>query len=85
MLSILHLRILVLCIFFIFTYSDIWHIIPQKLGFASCERRPGATEGVNVLIEKQNFDGLWEYGITCIEYTEFEKYGISEPTATNDR
>ncbi|XP_044977828.1 UTP--glucose-1-phosphate uridylyltransferase 3, chloroplastic [Hordeum vulgare subsp. vulgare] len=55
----------------------------KKLGFASCERRPGATEGVNVLIEKQNFDGLWEYGITCIEYTEFEKYGISEPTSTN--
>ncbi|XBJ11011.1 hypothetical protein VPH35_015774 [Triticum aestivum] len=55
----------------------------KKLGFASCERRPGATEGVNVLIEKQNLDGLWEYGITCIEYTEFEKYGISEPTATN--
>uniref|UniRef100_A0ACD5T9R2 Uncharacterized protein n=1 Tax=Avena sativa TaxID=4498 RepID=A0ACD5T9R2_AVESA len=55
----------------------------KKLGFASCERRPGATEGVNVLIEKQNLDGLWAYGITCIEYTEFEKYGISEPTATN--
>ncbi|KAM0888165.1 hypothetical protein ACQ4PT_028518 [Festuca glaucescens] len=55
----------------------------KKLGFASCERRPGATEGVNVLIEKQNLDGLWAYGITCIEYTEFERYGISEPTATN--
>ncbi|KAL6841388.1 hypothetical protein ACP4OV_028906 [Aristida adscensionis] len=51
----------------------------KKLGFASCERRPGATEGVNVLIEKQNLDGLWSYGITCIEYTEFEKYGIPEP------
>ncbi|KAF8719511.1 hypothetical protein HU200_024236 [Digitaria exilis] len=54
----------------------------KKLGFASCERRPGATEGVNVLIEKQNLDGLWSYGITCIEYTEFEKYGIPEPTTT---
>ncbi|KAL6609811.1 hypothetical protein ACP70R_039780 [Stipagrostis hirtigluma subsp. patula] len=52
----------------------------KKLGFASCERRPGATEGVNVLIEKQNLDGLWSYGISCIEYTEFEKYGIPEPT-----
>jgi hypothetical protein len=30
----------------------------QKLGFASRERRPGATEGVNVLIEKQNQDEL---------------------------
>lgn len=55
----------------------------KKLGFASCERRPGATEGVNVLIEKENSDGLWTYGITCIEYTEFEKYGIPEPTAIN--
>ncbi|XP_062179891.1 UTP--glucose-1-phosphate uridylyltransferase 3, chloroplastic isoform X2 [Phragmites australis] len=55
----------------------------KKLGFASCERRPGATEGVNVLIEKQNLDGLWSYGITCIEYTEFEKYGIPEPTVIN--
>ncbi|KAJ1263295.1 hypothetical protein BS78_09G172500 [Paspalum vaginatum] len=54
----------------------------KKLGFASCERRPGATEGVNVLIEKQNLEGLWSYGITCIEYTEFEKYGIPEPTVT---
>ncbi|PAN19043.1 hypothetical protein PAHAL_3G245500 [Panicum hallii] len=54
----------------------------KKLGFASCERRPGATEGVNVLIEKQNLEGVWSYGITCIEYTEFEKYGIPEPTVT---
>jgi UDP-N-acetylglucosamine pyrophosphorylase len=54
----------------------------KKLGFASCERRPGATEGVNVLIEKQNLEGVWSYGITCIEYTEFEKYGILEPTVT---
>jgi hypothetical protein len=40
---------------------------------------------VNVLIEKQNLDGLWAYGITCIEYTEFEKYGISEPADHNGR
>ncbi|TVU19759.1 hypothetical protein EJB05_35930, partial [Eragrostis curvula] len=57
----------------------------KKLGFASCERRPGATEGVNVLIEKQNQDGLWSYGISCIEYTEFEKYGIPEPTVVTGR
>ncbi|GJM88851.1 hypothetical protein PR202_ga05423 [Eleusine coracana subsp. coracana] len=57
----------------------------KKLGFASCERRPGATEGVNVLIEKQNQDGIWSYGITCIEYTEFEKYGIPEPTIITGR
>ncbi|OAY69460.1 hypothetical protein ACMD2_22405, partial [Ananas comosus] len=48
----------------------------KKLGFASCERNVGATEGINVLVEKQNLEGQWAYGITCIEYTEFEKYGI---------
>jgi len=50
----------------------------QKLGFASCQRNPGATEGINVLIEKQMLSGLWAYGLTCIEYTEFEKFGISD-------
>ncbi|KAL1808974.1 hypothetical protein ACET3Z_025964 [Daucus carota] len=49
----------------------------KKLGFASCERNPGATEGINVLVEKKNHDGKWEYGISCIEYTEFDKFGIS--------
>lgn len=49
----------------------------QKLGFASCERRVGATEGINVLIEKKNLDGSWAYGLSCIEYTEFDKYGIT--------
>jgi UTP---glucose-1-phosphate uridylyltransferase len=69
----------------LFQSFEFWNIMFQKLGFASCERRPGATEGVNVLIEKQNQDGLWSYGITCIEYTEFEKYGIPEPTVINGR
>ncbi|XP_010504481.1 PREDICTED: UTP--glucose-1-phosphate uridylyltransferase 3, chloroplastic isoform X2 [Camelina sativa] len=49
----------------------------KKLGFASCKRNAGATEGINVLMEKKNFDGKWEYGISCIEYTEFDKFGIS--------
>ncbi|XP_059457086.1 UTP--glucose-1-phosphate uridylyltransferase 3, chloroplastic isoform X2 [Corylus avellana] len=49
----------------------------KKLGFASCERRVGATEGINVLIEKKNLDGSWAYGLSCIEYTEFDKYGIT--------
>ncbi|XP_058110341.1 UTP--glucose-1-phosphate uridylyltransferase 3, chloroplastic isoform X2 [Magnolia sinica] len=49
----------------------------KKLGFASCERKIGATEGINVLIEKKNLDGQWAYGLTCIEYTEFEKFGIT--------
>uniref|UniRef100_A0A0R0F6F4 UGP3-like C-terminal hexapeptide repeats domain-containing protein n=1 Tax=Glycine max TaxID=3847 RepID=A0A0R0F6F4_SOYBN len=49
----------------------------QKLGFASCKRILGATEGVNVLMEKKSLDGNWEYGVSCIEYTEFDKFGIT--------
>ncbi|ESQ44484.1 hypothetical protein EUTSA_v10005783mg [Eutrema salsugineum] len=49
----------------------------KKLGFASCKRNAGATEGINVLMEKKNLDGEWEYGVSCIEYTEFDKFGIS--------
>uniref|UniRef100_A0A7N0RJU5 UGP3-like C-terminal hexapeptide repeats domain-containing protein n=1 Tax=Kalanchoe fedtschenkoi TaxID=63787 RepID=A0A7N0RJU5_KALFE len=50
----------------------------KKLGFASCRRNLGATEGINVLVERKNFDGKWAYGLSCIEYTEFEKFGINE-------
>lgn len=50
----------------------------KKLGFASCLRNSGATEGVNVLLEKQMLNGKWAYGLTCIEYTEFEKFGITD-------
>ncbi|MCL7035925.1 hypothetical protein MKW94_018116 [Papaver nudicaule] len=53
----------------------------KKLGFASCDRKSGATEGINVLIEKKNADGKWAYGLSCIEYTEFEKFGITDGTA----
>ncbi|KFK34847.1 hypothetical protein AALP_AA5G200800 [Arabis alpina] len=53
----------------------------KKLGFASCKRNAGATEGINVLMEKKNLDGKWEYGISCIEYTEFEKFGISNKSS----
>ncbi|XP_034705188.1 UTP--glucose-1-phosphate uridylyltransferase 3, chloroplastic isoform X5 [Vitis riparia] len=49
----------------------------KKMGFASCKRNLGATEGINVLIEK-NLDGKWEYGLSCIEYTEFDKFGITD-------
>ncbi|KAJ0044774.1 hypothetical protein Pint_06554 [Pistacia integerrima] len=48
-----------------------------KLGFASCKRSLGATEGINVLLEKKNLDGKWAYGLSCIEYTEFDKFGIT--------
>lgn len=51
--------------------------LAQKFGFASCERKVGAAEGVNVLVEKNTKSG-WEYSVTCIEYTEFNKLGIPD-------
>uniref|UniRef100_A0A1J3EFQ4 UDP-sugar pyrophosphorylase n=1 Tax=Noccaea caerulescens TaxID=107243 RepID=A0A1J3EFQ4_NOCCA len=56
----------------------------KKLGFASCKRNAGATEGINVLMEKKNLDGEWEYGISCIEYTEFDKFGISNKSPSSN-
>lgn len=50
----------------------------KKFGFASCRRNVGAAEGVNVLTEQRRGDGLLEYAITCIEYTEFSKLGIAD-------
>eukprot|EP00249_Psilotum_nudum_P021955 c28315_g1_i1 orf=217-3141(+) len=49
----------------------------KKFGFASCERNVGTAEGVNVLMERRTEDG-WEYGVTCVEYTEFSKHGIAD-------
>ncbi|KAK7379391.1 hypothetical protein VNO80_04850 [Phaseolus coccineus] len=49
----------------------------KKLGFASCKRISGATEGINVLMEKKSLDGKWEYGVSCVEYTEFDRFGIT--------
>lgn len=54
------------------------------MGFASCKRNSGATEGINVLIEK-NLDGKWEYGLSCIEYTEFDKFGITDGPLSSNR
>eukprot|EP00850_Spirogloea_muscicola_P007041 SM000034S12795 [mRNA] locus=s34:807597:812161:+ [translate_table: standard] len=50
----------------------------KKFGFASCDRNVGTAEGVNVLVETHKEDGTWEYGVTCIEYTEFDKLGIAD-------
>ncbi|KAL8210763.1 hypothetical protein R6Q57_005200 [Mikania cordata] len=55
----------------------------KKLGFASCKRNLGATEGINVLIEKGKPDGTWTYGLSCIEYTEFDKFGIDDGSSSN--
>ncbi|GJX84919.1 integrase, catalytic region, zinc finger, CCHC-type containing protein [Tanacetum coccineum] len=49
----------------------------EKLGFTSCKRNSGATKGINVLIEKGKPDGTWAYGVSCMEYTEFDKFGIA--------
>lgn len=57
----------------------------KKLGFASCKRNLGATEGINVLIEKKNLDGRWAYGLSCIEYTEFDKFGIADGPHSRNR
>ncbi|XP_002528323.2 UTP--glucose-1-phosphate uridylyltransferase 3, chloroplastic [Ricinus communis] len=56
----------------------------KKLGFASCKRNSGATEGINVLVEKKTLDGKWAYGVSCIEYTEFEKFGIPSGSCSSN-
>ncbi|KAJ0909462.1 putative UTP--glucose-1-phosphate uridylyltransferase [Helianthus annuus] len=55
----------------------------MKLGFASCKRNSGATEGINVLVEKGKPDGTWTYGVSCIEYTEFDKFGIADGSSSD--
>lgn len=51
-------------------------------GFASCERNPGAAEGVNVLmqrrLEKPEGGQEYAYNVTNVEYTEFERLGLTE-------
>lgn len=48
----------------------------RRLGFASCDRAVGASEGMNVLLERRTPSGGLEYNISCIEYTEFDRLGI---------
>ncbi|GJX01275.1 farnesyl diphosphate synthase [Tanacetum coccineum] len=62
----------------VFEFDDVsrqW--VDKKLGFTSCKRNSGATKGINVLIEKGKPDGTWAYGVSCMEYTEFDKFGIA--------
>ncbi|GLI61415.1 hypothetical protein VaNZ11_003610 [Volvox africanus] len=59
-------------------------------GFMSCERAVGAAEGMNVLQERRRWvpeDGssasgggrwVYEYGVTNVEYTEFERLGLND-------
>lgn len=46
-------------------------------GFASCPRQVKATEGINVLIEKQH-QGHFQYTLTNIEYCDFAKFEIQD-------
>jgi hypothetical protein len=56
----------------------------HTFGFASCERKVGASEGCNVT--KAYYDGaegVNKHAITCVEYTEFEKYGLEDSGMVN--
>ena len=60
----------------------------RTFGFASCERAVGATEGMNVLMEQRlpQPDGSgfeYSYNVANVEYTEFERLGITDETATD--
>jgi len=50
----------------------------KAFGFASCPRALGAAEGINVLVERRLADGACEYGVSNIEYTEFDRIGFSD-------
>jgi len=51
--------------------------VNKSMGFASCDRRLGAQEGMDILVEKKAGNG-YEYGITNIEYTDFAAKGIQD-------
>ena len=57
----------------------------RSFGFASCERAVGAAEGMNVLAEHQlqrpGGGTEWGYNVTNIEYTEFERLGVTDQPA----
>ncbi len=49
----------------------------KVFGFASCPRVLNASEGMDVLVEKQDDKG-YLYGISNVEYTDFAKKGIED-------
>lgn len=57
----------------------------KPFGFASCDRAVGAAEGVNVLVERRDSSGGYSYGISNVEYTEFEKLGITDKPDANGK
>lgn len=67
--------------------AGVGHAGGRSFGFASCNRTVGASEGMNVLMHRHSGGGAdagsqeaasHEYGVTNIEYTEFERLGISD-------
>lgn len=57
----------------------------KAFGFASCPRLLNTAEGMNVLLERR-VDHGFEYTITNVEYTDFEKKGIQDvPDADGSR
>lgn len=60
--------------------AGVGHSTGRLFGFASCNRTVGASEGMNVLMHRRRRSGVGphEYGVTNIEYTEFERLGISD-------
>lgn len=61
----------------------------KSFGFASCERRVGATEGMNVLMQrriaKPGGGTEYAYNVTNVEYTEFERLGISDTPSEDSK
>lgn len=49
-------------------------------GFSSCPRQVKASEGMNVLVEREH-EGELHYVLTNIEYCDFEKYQIADEPA----
>jgi UDP-N-acetylglucosamine pyrophosphorylase len=49
----------------------------KVFGFASCTRKAGAAEGVNVLLEKKKPEGF-EYVLTNVEYCDLQKFQLVE-------
>ena len=62
------------------------HAGGRTFGFASCNRAVGASEGMNVLMRRRtrraggrgNGEWAYEYGVTNVEYTEFQRLGIDD-------
>jgi hypothetical protein len=55
----------------------------KGFGFLSCQRLVGAAEGVLVLAQEQK-DHQYDYRITNLEYTDFERYGFKDVAESKD-